>query len=83
MTITRSLLINCRRGILQYAIIKPLMSIAATILMPLDLYTEGDWDPKRYYLWSTLINNICVTVSKKYVMMLSLKGNKKNKKIIK
>jgi len=52
-----------KRLILQYTIVKPLCSLIACILNPFDMYGEGDFSPKTFYLYSVVIVNISVSIS--------------------
>ncbi|KAK3379960.1 organic solute transporter Ostalpha-domain-containing protein [Lasiosphaeria ovina] len=52
-----------KRGILQYAWMKPLLSLAAIIMKATNTYQEGYIGPGSGYLWSGIIYNISVTVS--------------------
>lgn len=52
-----------KQCILQYVIIKPLMTIIGIILEFSNLYEEGSISYKRGYLWITLITNISITIS--------------------
>jgi hypothetical protein len=40
-----------------------MVSIACAVLMGLGLYEEGVWHVNNFYVWATLLNNICVTVN--------------------
>lgn len=44
-------------GVINYVTIRPLMGFLTLILIPMDLYTEGDLSPSSGYLWITIINN--------------------------
>jgi len=44
-------------GVINYVTIRPAMGILTLILIPMDLYNEGDWSPRSGYLWITIINN--------------------------
>lgn len=52
-----------KRGILQYAWLKPLLGIAAIVMKATGTYQEGYIGAKSGYLWSGIIYNISVTVS--------------------
>uniref|UniRef100_A0A6B2L757 Uncharacterized protein n=1 Tax=Arcella intermedia TaxID=1963864 RepID=A0A6B2L757_9EUKA len=60
---SRNLLRWCQRGILQYALIRPLVTIISVILLIFQIYDDGAWRLDRGWLWMTIINNIGVTVS--------------------
>lgn len=55
--------LSIKRGILQYAWLKPILSIAAIIMKATGTYQEGYIGAKSGYLWSGIIYNISVTVS--------------------
>ncbi|TGJ79684.1 hypothetical protein E0Z10_g9078 [Xylaria hypoxylon] len=52
-----------KRGILQYAWLKPILAIAAIIMKATGIYQEGYIGVSSGYLWSGIIYNISVTVS--------------------
>ncbi|KAI2607605.1 DUF300-domain-containing protein [Hypoxylon fragiforme] len=52
-----------KRGILQYAWLKPILAIAATIMKATGIYQEGYIGVTSGYLWSGIIYNISVTLS--------------------
>ncbi|KAG5947953.1 hypothetical protein E4U53_006364 [Claviceps sorghi] len=55
--------LSIKRGILQYAWLKPILAIAAIVMKATGTYQEGYIGAKSGYLWSGLIYNISVTVS--------------------
>jgi len=52
-----------KRGILQYAWLKPVLSLAAVIMKATDTYHEGTIGLKSGYLWSGILYNLSVTIS--------------------
>ncbi|EFQ33201.1 uncharacterized protein GLRG_08345 [Colletotrichum graminicola M1.001] len=52
-----------KRGILQYAWLKPVLALAAVIMKATGTYQEGYIGVESGYLWSGIIYNISVTVS--------------------
>ena len=52
-----------KRGILQYAWLKPLLALAAIIMKATGTYQEGYIGLNSGYFWSGLIYNVSVTVS--------------------
>ncbi|OLN97449.1 Transmembrane protein [Colletotrichum chlorophyti] len=52
-----------KRGILQYAWLKPLLALAAVIMKATGTYQEGYIGVESGYFWSSLIYNISVSVS--------------------
>jgi len=56
-------LVICRAGILQYTLIKPIVAVISVFLLAFGLYNEGEWRTDKGYLYCTIINNICVSVS--------------------
>ncbi|KAI0438309.1 DUF300 domain protein [Xylaria telfairii] len=52
-----------KRGILQYAWLKPILAIAAVVMKATGIYKEGYIGLSSGYLWSGIIYNISVTVS--------------------
>lgn len=55
--------LSLKRGILQYAWLKPILAIAAIIMKATGSYQEGYISAKSGYFWSGIIYNISVTVS--------------------
>jgi len=51
-----------KRGILQYAWLKPVLTLAAIIMKATGTYQEGYISLKSGYLWSGLVYNVSVTV---------------------
>lgn len=52
-----------KRGILQYAWLKPILSLAAIIMKATNTYQEGYVGLKSGYFWSGIIYNVSVTIS--------------------
>jgi hypothetical protein len=52
-----------KRGILQYAWLKPLLGLATIIMKAIGVYQEGYIGLRSGYFWSGMIYNISVTVS--------------------
>ncbi|RYP25142.1 hypothetical protein DL765_000023 [Monosporascus sp. GIB2] len=52
-----------KRGILQYAWLKPILSLATIIMKAVGTYQEGYIGLSSGYLWSGIIYNVSVTVS--------------------
>lgn len=52
-----------KRGILQYAWLKPVLGIATIIMKSTDIYQEGYLGLTSGYLWSGILYNVSVTVS--------------------
>ncbi|KAJ5129779.1 Organic solute transporter Ost-alpha [Penicillium bovifimosum] len=52
-----------KRGILQYAWLKPILAIATVIMKATDTYQEGYIGLNSGYLWTGIIYNVSVTVS--------------------
>ncbi|KAH8723643.1 organic solute transporter Ostalpha-domain-containing protein [Phaeosphaeriaceae sp. PMI808] len=52
-----------KRGILQYAYIKPLLALAAIIMKVTGTYQEGYISWSSGYFWSSIIYNISISVS--------------------
>ncbi|OAA62345.1 DUF300 domain protein [Cordyceps fumosorosea ARSEF 2679] len=55
--------LSIKRGILQYAWLKPILAIAAIIMKATGTYQEGYIGATSGYFWSGIIYNISVTVS--------------------
>ncbi|OAQ96556.1 hypothetical protein LLEC1_07530, partial [Akanthomyces lecanii] len=55
--------LSIKRGILQYAWLKPILAIAAIVMKATGTYQEGYIAASSGYLWSGIIYNISVSVS--------------------
>jgi len=66
---SKKLLRWCQRGILQYALLKPLVTIISVILLAMNIYADGEWRADRGWLWITIINNFSVTVSLYFLVL--------------
>lgn len=51
-----------KRGILQYAYLKPILSVATIIMKSTDTYQEGYIGVSSGYLWSGIIYNLSITI---------------------
>lgn len=52
-----------KRGILQYAWLKPVLAIASIVMKATDTYEEGYLSLASGYLWTGIVYNVSVTVS--------------------
>lgn len=52
-----------KRGILQYAWLKPILALASVIMKATDTYQEGYIGLSSGYLWTGIIYNVSVTIS--------------------
>lgn len=52
-----------KRGILQYAWLKPVLGVATIVMKATDTYKEGYLHPSSGYLWIGILYNISVTLS--------------------
>lgn len=55
--------LSIKRGILQYAWLKPILGIATIVMKATDTYQEGYLGLTSGYLWSGIFYNLSVTVS--------------------
>lgn len=55
--------LSIKRGILQYAWLKPVLGIATIIMKSTDTYQEGYLGLTSGYLWSGILYNLSVTIS--------------------
>lgn len=55
--------LSIKRGILQYAWIKPLLGIATVIMRATNTYQEGYIGLSSGYFWSSVVYNISITLS--------------------
>eukprot|EP01102_Stenamoeba_stenopodia_P013767 TRINITY_DN4505_c0_g1_i1.p1 TRINITY_DN4505_c0_g1~~TRINITY_DN4505_c0_g1_i1.p1 ORF type:complete len:457 (+),score=78.46 TRINITY_DN4505_c0_g1_i1:212-1582(+) len=57
------LLLHCRRGLLQYVLIRPIAAIVAIFAEIFHIYHEGNFSFKYIYVYTTILNNISVTIA--------------------
>lgn len=55
--------LNIKRGILQYAWLKPLLAISTIAMKATDTYQEGYIGLNSGYFWSGIVYNLSVTIS--------------------
>ncbi|KAK6537615.1 hypothetical protein TWF694_011928 [Orbilia ellipsospora] len=55
--------LNIKRGILQYAWLKPVLAVTTIIMKATDTYQEGYIGLNSGYFWSGIIYNLSVTIS--------------------
>lgn len=55
--------LSIKRGILQYALLKPILAIATIIMKATGSYQEGYIGASSGYMWSGIVYNISVTLS--------------------
>ncbi|CAM9401455.1 unnamed protein product [Ectocarpus sp. 8 AP-2014] len=65
----REFLQRCQAGVFQYVLIRLVSTAVALALQLGHLYTEGDFDPKRGYLWITVVT-CCSQSWALYVLVL-------------
>jgi len=53
----------CKPATLQFCFVKPAMALVTLILMPLNLYHDGNWRPDQGYLYITMIYNISISLA--------------------
>lgn len=58
----RSFYKRCLQGCVQYVILKPTMTLTSLILFVFGKFEEGDFDPKKGYLYVSIVNNCSVMV---------------------
>ena len=52
----------CKRCVLQFVIVKPILAFVTLILGFAKVYNEGSFSPASGYLWVTIVDNISITV---------------------
>ena len=52
-----------KRGILQYAYLKPILAVATIVMKLTGTYQEGYLGPSSGYLWAGIIYNVSITLS--------------------
>jgi len=59
----------CKFCILQFTIMKPLITTLALLLEMNDLYVEGDFSPRTGYLYLMILDNLSITVSMYFLVL--------------
>jgi len=49
---------RCTLGVYQYVFLRVICSILMVLTESLHLYKEGNWNPRYFYVWSTVIINV-------------------------
>ena len=66
----RSFLLNCKKYVLQFVLIKPLGTIAAIILAScFDCYENGNFSFHNGYIYVTTITNVSITLSMYWLIL--------------
>lgn len=52
-----------KRGILQYAYLKPVLAVATIVMKSTGIYKEGYLSPTSGYLWAGIVYNLSITLS--------------------
>jgi len=68
----RQFLLWCYRFILQYVLVKPLVSITAFVTYWYKVYGSGDLDPNKGYLWLTIVENISISLAIYFLVLFYL-----------
>lgn len=63
----------CKRGALQFVLVKPILAAATIAAAARGGYEEGDWSPGRGFLWVTLLYNLTYTGAL-YALLLFYRG---------
>jgi len=58
-----------RLCVLQFAIVKPLITLLAIVLAISDAYGEGDFSPTYGYVYVVVIDNISITISMYFLIL--------------
>ena len=69
----RSFLMSCRRAILQFVFVKPLLAVLALVLdLGFGVYDENNLSLDSAYMWMTLVANVSISISFYYLVMFSV-----------
>ena len=63
----------CKRGALQFVLLKPVLAVATIVAAAKGGYEEGDWRPGKAFLWLTLAYNATYTLAL-YALLLFYMG---------
>ncbi|KAF6023583.1 hypothetical protein EB796_018107 [Bugula neritina] len=53
----------CKQATLQFCVVKPVMAIVTIVLQSCDLYSDGNFTPKKGYLYITIVYNISISLA--------------------
>ncbi|KYQ99696.1 transmembrane protein [Tieghemostelium lacteum] len=65
----RGFLQNCKRYVLQFVFVKPIVSIISLVLETVGKYGEGQFTPTKGYMWLTIVENISVSLSLYFLVL--------------
>eukprot|EP01132_Coremiostelium_polycephalum_P006766 gene6766-8391_t len=65
----RTFLTNCKRFVLQFVFVKPIIAIISLILEINGYYGEGEFRSNMGYVWLTVVENISVGLSLYYLVL--------------
>jgi len=65
----KSFLMWSKFGVLQFTLVKPLLTLVAVILEAGDLFDEGSFAPSRGFLYITMLDNVSITISLYYLVL--------------
>jgi hypothetical protein len=68
--------LRCKRWVLQYALIKPIITFLACVGSIFGFYEEANFSPTGLYLYCTIIANISITYSLYYLVLFELETEK-------
>lgn len=57
-TMGKELIVRCKHGALQYAVIRPVTTAIAFLCECADIYGVGDFDPKKSFVYLLFANNV-------------------------
>jgi hypothetical protein len=61
--LNKEFLLNCKRGTMQFVVIKPTLTLLAMILESFGMYKQGHFTPYGGYLYISFMQNICISVA--------------------
>jgi len=65
----RSFLVNCKRFVIQFVFLKPIIAIISLILETREKYGEGEFRVNTGYMWLTIFENISVGLSLYFLVL--------------
>ncbi|EFA83883.1 transmembrane protein 184C [Heterostelium album PN500] len=65
----RSFLKTCKRFVLQFVFVKPIIALISIVLQATHNYGEGQFVPTKGYFWLTIFENISVTLSLYFLVL--------------
>jgi len=65
----RSFLMWCKFCVLQFALVKPVLTLLALLMQAFGVFDEGSFSPRSGYLYVALLDNVSISMSLYYLVL--------------